>query len=161
MPVYLFTYHAYRSWMPDHQRGYVQHGRGIRKPSVAMAARYAERARGPRVYFDEEQQRALIVAAREVCTRLNWRLHAIQANRTHVHVLLSWREYQPWLAVFARVKNILSLHLGRQAGVKGRPWFARKGSRKRVRDPRHFTHLCYTYLPGHRQGICRCEGARL
>src|SRR4051794_35604479 len=29
MPCYLFTYHAYGSWMPDHKRGYVHRGQGV------------------------------------------------------------------------------------------------------------------------------------
>jgi hypothetical protein len=33
MPVYLFTYHAYRSWMPDRPEGFVQEGRGIEAPN--------------------------------------------------------------------------------------------------------------------------------
>jgi len=29
MPCYLFTYHAYASWMPDREEGHVRRGEGI------------------------------------------------------------------------------------------------------------------------------------
>ena len=44
MPVYLFTYHAYQSWMPDRARGFVQKGRGIQPPNEALAAAYRQAA---------------------------------------------------------------------------------------------------------------------
>ena len=31
MPVFMFTLHAYRSWMPDHRRGFVIRSKGIQK----------------------------------------------------------------------------------------------------------------------------------
>ena len=40
MPVYLFTYHAYQSWMPDRGRGFVQKGRGIQPTNALLAHAY-------------------------------------------------------------------------------------------------------------------------
>jgi len=38
MPVFLFSYHAYRSWMPDHERGYTQRRGDILPTNDVMAA---------------------------------------------------------------------------------------------------------------------------
>jgi hypothetical protein len=38
MPCYLFTWHAYATWLPDRKQGYVEKGRGILPPDKAAAA---------------------------------------------------------------------------------------------------------------------------
>jgi hypothetical protein len=44
MPVFHFTFHAYRSWNTDHPKGWVQHGDpGIKKPSKDFANAPPER----------------------------------------------------------------------------------------------------------------------
>jgi hypothetical protein len=61
MPVYLFTYHAHRSWMPDHKRGYTKRNEGYQKPDPKMAQEYNDRANhDDEVLLDRELQRALI-----------------------------------------------------------------------------------------------------
>jgi hypothetical protein len=47
--VYHFTYHAYRSWMPDNPKGYVRRGEGILPPDAEMARLYAKAARAKEV----------------------------------------------------------------------------------------------------------------
>ena len=36
MPVYLFTFHAYGSWLPDNPRGYVRRKEGIQPQDVPL-----------------------------------------------------------------------------------------------------------------------------
>ncbi|MHC4177581.1 MAG: hypothetical protein ACYSWU_08745, partial [Planctomycetota bacterium] len=91
MPVYLFTYHAYRSWMPDRPKGFVQEGRGIQPPDARLAKSYAEAATHPPFQFAPDVQRFLIATSLNVCQRRNWRLHAGAAKPTHLHLLVSWR----------------------------------------------------------------------
>jgi hypothetical protein len=44
MPCYLFTYHAYGSWMPDRVEGYVRRGQGILPRDTQMASLYYRNA---------------------------------------------------------------------------------------------------------------------
>jgi hypothetical protein len=52
--VYHFTYHAYRSWRPDHPRGYTKKGEGYQPPDPEIAEEYDERATQDPVEFTEE-----------------------------------------------------------------------------------------------------------
>ncbi len=149
MPVYLFTYHAYRSWMPDRKAGFVQTGRGIQPPSAKLAEHYAELATHPPFEFAGDIQRKLIETALEVCERRDWRVHGAATESTHLHVIVSWRTRDLWKAVRGKIKNLLSLMLSRRSGQIGRPWFSEEASRKRVRDRRHFDYLMNVYLPRH------------
>ena len=56
-----------------------------------------------------------------------------------------------------KLKNLLSLFLGRATNRPGQRWFVRGGSRKRVKDRDHLDHLLDTYLPDHR-GVFWREG---
>jgi hypothetical protein len=47
MPVYLFTYHAYQSWLPDNRRGFVQEHQGVQPTNGRLAAAYRKAASHP------------------------------------------------------------------------------------------------------------------
>lgn len=160
VPLYLFTFHAYRSWNPDHPRGFVQQGKGIQPPNPALARAYDESAKQPPVFFEVQHQRILIWIAFDACTRRDWRLHFVATESTHVHYLVSWSSGEPWNNVFDRLKNLASLMLGRKLYQKQRRWFSKAGSRKRVRDRRHLLYLMNEYLPRHR-GLQWSEGDAL
>jgi len=149
MPVYLFTYHAYRSWRPDDPRGFVQEGEGIQPPSEPLANAYDNAAKHPPVTFDHVIQQFLIETAHDVCNRRGWRLHGAATEPTHLHTLVSWRDETAWSAVRGKIKNILSTAMSKRAGLKGRPWFVDKASRRHVRDQKHFDYLMHRYLPKH------------
>jgi hypothetical protein len=150
MPVYLFTYHAYRSWMPDRARGFVQKGRGIQPTNDALADAYRRAAHDEAYEFDAPAQILLISKARAVCVGDGWRLHGAVSEPTHLHAVVSWPdEGLAFTRVRGRIKNLLSLDLSRRAGVTGRPWFADGGSRRRVKDEAHLAYLLDVYLPRH------------
>ena len=44
MPVFHFTYHTYRSWMPDRDEGFVQEHRGWQPKNEKLSKAYAEAA---------------------------------------------------------------------------------------------------------------------
>ena len=157
MPVYHFTFHAYRSWRPDHPRGYVRRNEGILPPDPEQAKRYDARAKQEPVTFDTAVQQVLIRGAIDICTRRRWRLHAVGTDPSHVHLVVSWRAYFPYSEVMRQLKNVLSYLLGLQIGPRGRRWFVRNGSHRRVKDDRHLNHLVETYLPDH-PGLFWCEG---
>lgn len=142
MPVYLFTYHAYRSWSPDNRRGFVQESQGIQPPNECLAAAYRRAASHPPVEFDCLTQIQLIAKTHAICAGDAHRLHGAATEPTHIHVLVSWKNHSlAFNKVRGRIRNLLSLHLSRSAGVTGRPWFSGGSSRKRIKDHKHFKHL--------------------
>ena len=161
MPVYHFTVHAYRSWGPAKARGYVQRGKGYLPPDPNMQRNYDDRAKQPPATFDERTiQEILVLGTYDVCARRKWRLHGVGTDPLHFHWVVSWGGFLPWQEVRRQTKNVLSLLLNRITGQKGRRWFVRDGSRKRVTDDDHLNHLLKRYLPDHR-GTFWCEGMPL
>jgi len=148
MAVYLITFHTYRSWGPDHPRGYTRKGEGVLPPDPEMADRYDRDAKHPRKFLDDALQQASVAAVREIAKDHPWRLHYVYAGATHVHVLLSWRTFIDWNEVRVAIKRRLGKRLSEAAELPG-PWFVRGGkdSRKGVTDRKHFDHLMTEYLP--------------
>ena len=168
MPVYLFTFHAYRTWRPDNQRGYTRRKRGYLSPDPEMARQYDENAKHEEVLFDARLQRLLIEEAQNACGFQDLRLHGGSTEPSHLHLLVSWTVQKGWLRVRNRLKSSLSRLLrrlseeppdSRDATRRGdapdpdeRPFLAlsRGASRKQVRDRAHFDYLMTRYLPAHR-----------
>ncbi len=148
MPRYLFTYHAYRSWMPDRPRGFVRRGEGVLPPSGPLAIRYAERATAEPARFSSRIQKLLLDECRIACQRQLLRLHCIATDPSHLHVLLSWPTLRPWSNVRSAVKSSLTRRLNRD--VARQTWFSDGVSRKRVADWKHFKYLVDEYLAAHR-----------
>ena len=137
VPVYLLTFHAYRSWRPDHHKGYVRRGEGILPPDATMAAQYDRNATRPQVTFDNQLQRILVEGTRDICDRRDWRLHCVATEPTHLHALVSWLDNTvDWKFVHDTLKRLLGMMLAQRTQTKGQKWFVRKGSRRRVRDHR-------------------------
>jgi REP element-mobilizing transposase RayT len=160
MAVYHFTIHAYGTWRADNPRGYVHHDDGLLPPDPIIARARDAAANFDTMEFNEPIQRLLIRAAWETCRRRGWRLHAVGTDPTHIHLLVSWIEFLLWSNVFNRLKNGMSYMLGKEIGPRGRRWFVRGGSRKRVVERGHFDYLMNTYLPDHR-GVFWREGQEL
>jgi len=157
MPVYHFTYHAYRTWNADRPQGFVLRGKGIQPPNPTLARKYDARATQPKTVFTERHQRTLIGIAWDACEQRDWRLHGIATDPTHLHLLVSWSTFQPWKQVRSKLKNLMSWALSKEFQAKGRNWFVRCASRKRVKDQRHFDYLMSVYLPNH-PGLSWSEG---
>ena len=155
MAVYVLTFHAYRSWLPDRPQGYVRRGKGIQAPDKKMAELYKRDAKHPAMRFDAQMQEILVTTTRSICAKRAWRLHQGRTTTTHVHALVSWREFVEWKSVSNTLKRCLGAELRKSLDRRG-PWFSRSSSRKRVRDERHFEYLMDEYLPKH-GGACWCE----
>ena len=147
MPVYLFTFHAYRSWMPDHKRGYTKRGEGYQPPDEEMAQDYERRAKHEETIFDEALSRDLIQQLLASCAMINCRLHAGTIEPTHIHGLVSWKHQRGWMSVRKALKTALTKRLQE---INEELALSRGGSRKHVKDRAHFDYLMITYLPGHR-----------
>jgi hypothetical protein len=148
MPVYLFTFHAYRSWMPDHRRGYVKRKKGVLPSSPSMAANYARLAKHERSLFDTKFCEFIEQAVIEICHEKGWRLHCVVVVWSHTHILISWKVFREAKRVRALLHHGITTRL-RAWMKRRRPWLSRGGSVKRVRDRKHFDHHMTFYLPGH------------
>jgi hypothetical protein len=150
MPVYHFTIHAYRSWRPDHPRGYTKRGEGIHPPDTEMAEQYDRNAKQDAAIFDDQAQREILLLAHSICDEETWRMEAAGFDETHTHLILSWRKFNRWEEVGRRLKNLLSLKLNRLRNTPGRRWFVRgRSAPRRVKDQSHFDYLLDEYLPSH------------
>ena len=78
MPCYLFTYHAYGSWMPDRKQGYVRRGQGVQPPDMKRAEQYRRRANQEEVTFDSRMQQLAIDELRGAFAHQQWK-HGVQA----------------------------------------------------------------------------------
>ena len=157
MPVYLFTYHAYRSWRPDDRRGFVQRDKGLQPPNPELAGAYDCAAKDAPFEFDADTQRFLIEVVLDVCRRREWRVHGAATEPSHLHALVSWLGEARWPAVRGKIKNVMSTALSKRAGALGRRWFAAGASRKHVLGRGHFDYLLGEYLPSH-GGVGWLEG---
>jgi len=147
MPCYLFTYHGYGTWMPDHAQGYVRRKEGVLASDNNMATYYRNNLKEDPVSFSRSMQRHLLAAAIEAFKFQELRGHFIAAENTHLHVLVSWRSNAAWQLVRRRLRSSLTRWLNRE--VERRTWFSKQPSRKQVNDQRHFDYLMSTYLPKH------------
>src|SRR5689334_6603926 len=107
--------------------------------------------------FDDRIQRLLIRSTLETCRLRNCRLHGAGNDDTHVHLAISWKRFEPADAVMSRLRNAPSFVLGKEIGPRGRKWFVRGGSRKRVNDDEHLNYLLDRYFPDH-PGVFWREG---
>lgn len=149
MPVFHFTYHSYRSWMPGRDEGFTQKRRGKQLRNDCLAIAYEVAAKWPPFVFDDSIQRFLCETTIDICRRRNWRPHGLATESTHLHAVVSWRDETRWEVVRGRIRNILSLELSKRFDQKGRPWLAEESSRRQVKDEEHFVYLMREYLPGH------------
>jgi len=159
MPVYLFTYHAYGSWLPDKPDGYVKRNQGIHTQNHDRASRYREHMKHPPMRFNQRMQRVMVDSAQATAGELGLRLHYACVTDTHAHALVSWSGDTDWQRLRTRIKQRLGRDLSVALDRKG-PWFSEGSSRKRVRTDVHLHQLMHTYLPkpDHRGTHCR-EGA--
>jgi len=152
VPCYLFTWHAYGTWMPDRKRGYVKK-QTILPQSLEAAAEYRKRQKEPAACFSPEIQQQLIDELRKTATHRRFRLHAVATDKTHVHVLLSWADERPFEELRRGTRESLTRRLRQR---EKRTWLSHRGSRKRLRERAHFDQLMNRYLPSHR-GRCWFE----
>src|SRR6266550_3883741 len=117
--VYHFTLHAFGSWPADHRRGYTVRGEGYQPPDAEEQQRREEKLSQPVVSFDAAMQKILIVGTYDICHRRGWRLHGAGNDETHFHAAISSKEFVEWHEVRDKLKNVLSLFLGRWTGIEG------------------------------------------
>ena len=150
MPVYHFTLHAYRSWRPDHPRGYTKKGVGYQVSDEDQAEFYDQNAKQDAVLFDDQIQREILALAHSICEQEGWKLELAGFDETPTHLVVSWTEFVRWENVDRRLKNLLVLKLNRLHSTPGKRWFVRRHSApRRVKDRKHFNRLCDKYLPDH------------
>lgn len=147
MPCCLFTYHAYGSWLPDRQQGYVKRGQGILPQDMLKHRLYAKAMTEEIVNFSSEHQRCVIESLIKSQTPQRFELHGIATAPTHLHALLAWRDERNVVAMRGLVKGSVSRALN--SAFLRRTWLSEGGSRKQVRTREHFDYLLTVYLPKH------------
>jgi REP element-mobilizing transposase RayT len=135
--------------MPDNPRGFVQEGEGIQPPNPELAGAYRDAASDQPYLMDQAAQRFVIDVVRDIGARRDWRIHAVACEPSHIHILVSWESDTTWSVLRAKFKNIIALELSKHYNQMGRHWVSDGGSRKQVKDRRHFDYLMTTYLPKH------------
>jgi REP element-mobilizing transposase RayT len=148
MPCYLFTFHAYGTWMPDRDEGFVRRKQGILSSDEELARQYEERAKADEVTFDAHLQILLIEEAQIAHDKQRYRIHYLATEPTHLHALVSWPDERPWLKIRSGLKSSLTRRLNREVQHRDK-WFVENASRKQVKDDDHFDHLVNSYLPSH------------
>jgi REP element-mobilizing transposase RayT len=149
MPCCLFTFHAFGTWMPDRDEGFVRRHQGIVPPDEEEARQYRLRAKEDVVIFDSSLQLLLIDETRIACEKRRYRGHYVATEPTHVHALVSWRDERPRLKIRNGLRSSLTRRLNRDV-MRRDKWFVECASRKQAEDADHFEHLTNTYLPSHR-----------
>lgn len=153
MPVCVFTYHAYLSWLPDHPKGYVTREEGVLPPNEEEAERYRERAKHDEFSLTECLQHMLIDEAKRACGFQKLRLHLVATEPTHIHVLVSWKTDKTWERVRDGLKTSFTRAMRQHFRATGdhadRPFFSDGSSRKRIRTQAHYDHWMNEYGPSH------------
>ena len=149
VPDYLFTFHAYGTWMPDRSEGSVHWKRGYQPQNIGLAEAYRSKQRERSARFDEGAQRLIIEALLETAHVKQVTIHAVGTDDTHIHIVCEWRDdARSAEQLQNRLKHAVTLRLNERLGR--RTWFSKGGHRKAIRDIRHFDYLCDEYLPTHR-----------
>jgi hypothetical protein len=147
MPCYLFSFHAYGSWMPDRKRGYTKRSKRILPPDPEMAGRYRQNMKESPIEFDHEIQRVMIDELLVASKYQRFRNESIGSDPTHLHDLVTWRDDRSWAQLRNGIRSSLTRKLNQLFGR--RTWFVDGASRKRVLDRDHYDYLTITYLPDH------------
>ncbi|RIK76437.1 MAG: hypothetical protein DCC67_13895 [Planctomycetota bacterium] len=147
MPCFLFTFHAYGSWLPHRPEGFVHWKHGLQPADEGLADAYRKQMKLDEAEFSERLQRLLVDELKVAAEHQRFRLHAVTTEATHVHVLLSWPDERPPSRLAEGVKKSLSLRLAKDAAK--RKWLTKGTSQRRVKDQQHFDYLLDTYLPSH------------
>ena len=113
MPCYLFTWHAYGTWMPDRPQGYVR-DKQILPTDKQAAASYRSRQVEETSHFDPDTQILLIEELKVTSEHRRFRLHAVATEPTHVHVLVSWHDERPFESLRRGIRESLTRRLNRR-----------------------------------------------
>ena len=146
MPCFHFTWHAYGSWLPDHAEGSFHWSRGWQPPDKALATCYREKQQETVAHFSATSQHGLISTLVDIAQLLEFRLHFVATETTHIHVLASWPDERPGKRLRRSIRRSLTDWLNR---IQRRKWFSRGGGCWQVTSEEHFENLIRIYLPSH------------
>lgn len=166
MPVYLLTFHAYRSWREDRPEGYILKDNGPQVANPQLAEARDESAAHAPIRFSIDQQQLIHAVVVSIAAEREIRLHAVSTTSTHVHCLCSFVE--PFCdcgsvnycakecrartrakAFLDRLKQKTGQRLAKAARTVGRPYLSAGCDITRIATPAHFDFLVTEYLPDH------------
>jgi hypothetical protein len=117
MPCYLFTWHAYATWMPDRQQGFVLKGRGIQAPDPLRAKAYRARQKEEAAQFDEDVQRLIIDECLIAAEHRQFRVHGVATEASHIRVLISWTDDRTFVQLRRGLRESISRRLNRSTAA--------------------------------------------
>ncbi len=148
MPCYHFIFHAYGTWLPDEDDGYVRRQDGQLPQDLVSATRYRAIMTDAPTTFEDVQQQTLIDEVHVAAKHQAFRTHFVATEPTHIHILVSWHDDErPFEKLRGGIRQSLSRRMSRDFGK--REWLSEGGSRRHVVNQEHYDYLVCTYLPEH------------
>lgn len=91
---YFITFHTYGTWLHGHERGSVDDDHNelntpLLAPSPSRLQRERDLSKHPPITLNAERRFVVERTIREVCEHRGWKLHAMNARTTHVHLVVS------------------------------------------------------------------------
>ena len=148
MPCYLFTFHAYGSWMPDRKRGYTKRGKGYLPRDGEMNDNYRRNMSEDPARCDHQIQKLIVNEILVASGFQRFVARAIGTDDSHIHALVTWIDTRTWERLRNGIRSSITRCLNRQLKSR-RKWLSESASRKRVNDRKHYDYLTDTYLPDH------------
>ena len=158
MPCFHFTFHAYGTWLPDKEKGYVHRNQGIKPRDDPMASSYRANQKQETVRFTPEQQDEIAATLRVAGKHLDATLHCYAIDPTHFHLIMSWDHERSHASIRTSIKSAITRQLNKHFGR--RTWLVKGSSRKQIKDHGHFCYLIREYLPAHRGLYWLCDEDR-
>lgn len=152
---YYLTFNPYGTWLPGDRRGWCRRTNTFarQRASPGLEAHCRARLRYPVVTFSRAQREVVGAAIAEACAFRGWTLHALAAERTHVHVVVA----APTLP--EKVLATLKSRATRQLRAHGHlvdhphPW-AEHGSIRWLYEPVEVAQKIRYVLDDHHVGAC-------
>jgi len=86
---YFLTWTTYGTWLPGDERGWVEKPSIFRPPDAQLKESSRHLMTEPPLTLGDEQRRVIEDTIAKHCRIRGWRLHAINARRQHVHVIVT------------------------------------------------------------------------
>jgi REP element-mobilizing transposase RayT len=143
---YHLTWHTHKTRLPGCEDGWVRRGGGgIQPPDLQQEVAAETASPSEPVLLSEAQRAAVEDQIRETCRHRGWALHAVNARRTHVHVVVT-ADADPDL-VMDQLKSWASRRLNALQGFKSH-WWVYHGSTKWINDPAYLDAAIKYVLEG-------------
>lgn len=137
----LFTFRCYGTWLHGDERGSVDRAHNIYgTPFISESSNWQnykkELMARPVLTLNAQMRRSAVSGVREICTRREWILFAVNARTNHIHSVIGVKGYDTACALAAlKAGATKRLREDRLWNNEETPW-AKKGSRRKLWNER-------------------------